>query len=58
MNKLIEAVNFDRAALTLVAVASVTVIGEAYARTSLGDAQNAKEARYPPLSAIITEGKS
>jgi len=57
MNKIIAAVSFDRAALAAVAMASTLTIGEAYTRTSLGDAQSAMEARYPPLSSIITEGE-
>ena len=57
MNKLLAAVSFDRSVLAVVAIASATVIGEAYTRTSLGDAQSAREARYPPLSSIITEGE-
>lgn len=57
MNKFIAAVSFDHAALALISIASITVVGEAYTRTSLGDAQTAREARYPPLSSIITEGE-
>lgn len=57
MNKIISAFSFDRAALAAVSLASTITIGEAYMRTSLDDADSAKEARYPPLSSIITEGE-
>src|SRR6056300_1535929 len=57
MNKFIAAVSFDHSALALISIASIIVVGEAYTRTSLGDAQTAREARYPPLSSIITEGE-
>ncbi len=57
MNKIIAAFSFDRAALAAVSLASTITLGEAYMRTSLVDADSAKEARYPPLSSIITEGE-
>ena len=57
MNKIVAAFSFDRAALAAVSLASTITIGEAYMRTSLVDADSAKEARYPPLSSIITEGE-
>ncbi len=57
MNKIIAAFSFDRVALAAVSLASAITIGEAYMRTSLVDADSAKEARYPPLSSIITEGE-
>eukprot|EP00985_Skeletonema_marinoi_P033880 scaffold42468_cov204-Skeletonema_marinoi.AAC.1 len=57
MNKIIAAVSFDSVALAAVAMASTLTIGEAYMRTSLVDADSAKEARYPPLSSFITEGE-
>jgi hypothetical protein len=50
-------VNVDVAALGLIAAAAVGVLGEAATRTSLGDAQTARECRYPPLSSIITRGE-
>jgi len=55
MNGFLRQITFDRAALGLVAVASAGVLGEAATRTSLGDAQDAGECRYPPLSSIITK---
>jgi hypothetical protein len=50
-------VNVDVAALGLIAAAAAGVLGEAATRTSLGDAQTARECRYPPLSSIITRGE-
>ena len=57
MNKIVAAISLDRVALAAVTLASTLTIGEAYTRTSLVDADSAKEARYPPLSSIITEGE-
>ncbi|KAL7532535.1 hypothetical protein ACHAXR_004692 [Thalassiosira sp. AJA248-18] len=51
----IRKINLDRAALGLVSIAAAGVLGEAATRTSLSDAQSARECRYPPLSSIITE---
>lgn len=47
--------NFDKAALSLISVTTVGILGEASTRTNLKDAQNARECRYPPLSKYITE---
>ena len=57
MNKLRAAISLDRAALAAVTLGLTLTMGEAYTRTSLVDADSAKEARYPPLSSIITEGE-
>mmetsp|Transcript_378 Transcript_378/g.808 ORF Transcript_378/g.808 Transcript_378/m.808 type:complete len:271 (+) Transcript_378:363-1175(+) len=51
----IRKISFDRAALSLVTIAAAGVLGEAATRSSLGDAQSAKECRYPPLGSIVTE---
>ena len=53
----IRKISFDRAALSLVTIAAAGVLGEAATRSSLGDAQSARECRYPPLGSIVTEGK-
>jgi hypothetical protein len=50
-------INFDHVTLAVVSMASCAVLGEAYMRTSLSDAQTARECRYPPLSSIVTQGK-
>mmetsp|Transcript_40598 Transcript_40598/g.84975 ORF Transcript_40598/g.84975 Transcript_40598/m.84975 type:complete len:305 (-) Transcript_40598:177-1091(-) len=55
MNNILRKISLDKAALGIVSVAAITVLGEAACRTSLGDAQNANECRYPPLSSIVTE---
>lgn len=47
-------VSLDLTVGVFTAISAGVVMGEAYARTSLGDAQTAKECRYPPLSQIIT----
>ena len=52
---LLRNLNFDKAALSLISVTAVGVLGEASTRTNLNDAQNARECRYPPLSKYITE---
>ena len=50
-------ITVDNAALAVVSVATIALFGEAAARTDLGDAQGARDSRYPPLSSIVTEGK-
>ena len=57
MNGFIRKITFDKAALSLVTVTTGAVLGEAFTRTSLNDAENAKQSRYPPLSKIITKGE-
>ena len=50
-------ITVDHAALAVVSFATIALFGEAAARTDLGDAQGARDSRYPPLSSIVTEGK-
>ena len=50
-------ITVDNAALAVVSFATIALFGEAAARTDLGDAQGARDSRYPPLSSIVTEGK-
>ena len=57
MNSFIRKITFDKAALSFVTITAGAVLGEAFLRTSLGDAENAKQSRYPPLSKIITKGE-
>ena len=57
MNSFIRKITFDKAALSLVTITAGAVLGEAFLRTSLADAENAKQSRYPPLSKIITKGE-
>lgn len=56
-SSLFRKISFDNAALGVVTIASGLTIVEAATRSSLGDAQNAQECRYPPLGSIVTEGE-
>lgn len=47
-------VTFDSVAASILGCCGVLVLGEAYLRTSLHDAQSAVECQYPPVSDIIT----
>ena len=53
----IRRITVDNAALAAVSFATIALFGEAAARTDLGDAQGARDCRYPPLSSILTDGK-
>jgi len=57
MNCFIRKITFDKAALSFVTITAATVLGEAFLRTSLADAEKGKKSRYPPLSKIITKGE-
>ena len=46
-------INLDKAAIGFIIISASLVLGEAYTRTSLSDAQTAKECRYPPVSQIV-----
>jgi hypothetical protein len=54
---LFRKLSFDKATLGIITIASGLTIVEAATRSSLGDAQNARDCRYPPLSSIVTEGE-
>jgi len=51
----VRRITLDGAVASIIGLSCALVLGEAYTRTSLGDAQTAKECRYPPTSDIITE---
>jgi len=52
--KVLRRINLDNAMASIVGISSGIVLGEAYFRTSLSDAQTAKECRYPPASGILS----
>mmetsp|Transcript_6408 Transcript_6408/g.12085 ORF Transcript_6408/g.12085 Transcript_6408/m.12085 type:complete len:270 (-) Transcript_6408:996-1805(-) len=47
-------ISFDTTIVTLIGFSGLLVIGEAYERTSLSDAQTATDCQYPPVSEILT----
>ena len=52
--KVLSRVSFDNAVASMIGISSILVMGEAYFRTALRDAQTAKECRYPPVSNILS----
>ena len=52
--KVLSRVTLDNAIASIIGISSALVMGEAYFRTALRDAQTAKECRYPPVSNILS----
>ena len=51
---ILRRLNLDNAMASIVGISSAVVLGEAYLRTSLSDAETARECRYPPVSDILS----